>query len=104
MSRSSSWLNDTPLWRTAVNSFTGIEIIPSEVVPLQIDLAVPGLSTGTRARDHQWGGGLALPGECRVGHAGSSRPGSLAVDDIESAPAWANRSRSSIPSTVAGVT
>jgi hypothetical protein len=28
MLRSSSWLNDTPLWRTAGNSFTGIEIIP----------------------------------------------------------------------------
>src|SRR3954466_1648335 len=40
MLRSSSWLNDTPLWRTAVNSFTGIEIIPKVIVPLQTDLAI----------------------------------------------------------------
>ena len=40
MFRSSSWLNDTPLCRTAVNSLTGIEISPKLMVPLQIDLAI----------------------------------------------------------------
>ena len=40
MLRSSSWLNDTPLCRTAVNSLTGITISPNEMVPLQIDLAI----------------------------------------------------------------
>ena len=39
MLRSSSWLNDTPLRRTAVNSLTGIAICPNEMVPFQIDLA-----------------------------------------------------------------
>jgi hypothetical protein len=38
--RSSSWLNATPLLRTAVD--TGIEVIPHEIVPLQIDLAIGG--------------------------------------------------------------
>jgi hypothetical protein len=40
MLRSSSWLNETPWCRTAVNSLTGIEIIPKLIVPLQIDLAI----------------------------------------------------------------
>ena len=40
MLRSSSWLNETPVWRTAVKSFTGIAIIPNEMVPLQIDLDI----------------------------------------------------------------
>jgi hypothetical protein len=37
--RSSSWLNETALCRTAVNSFTGIAINPKLVVPLQVHLA-----------------------------------------------------------------
>src|SRR3990170_2541158 len=38
--RSSSWLNETPWWRTAVNSLTGMEISPKLIVPLQIDRAI----------------------------------------------------------------
>ena len=38
--RSSNWLNDTPLSRTAVYSLTGIEISPKLTDPLQIDLAM----------------------------------------------------------------
>src|SRR5215207_8684068 len=40
MLRSSSWLNETPLCRTAVNILMGIAIIPKLIVPLQIDLAI----------------------------------------------------------------
>ena len=40
MLRSSSWLNETPLLRTAVNSLIGIAISPNVIVPLQIDLAI----------------------------------------------------------------
>ena len=42
MLRSSSWLNDTPFCRTAVNSLTGTEISPKLIAPLQIDLAMGG--------------------------------------------------------------
>src|SRR5688572_17990081 len=40
MLRSSSWLNDTALCRTAVYSLTGIAMSPNEMVPLQVDLAI----------------------------------------------------------------
>src|SRR5215213_7835614 len=38
--RSSSWLNDTPLWRTALNSLIGIAINPKLMVPLQTGLGM----------------------------------------------------------------
>ena len=56
MLRSSSWLNDTPLCRTAVNSLTGIAISPNEMVPLQIDLAIG---------DRRYRFGLAANPTCR---------------------------------------
>ena len=67
MLRSSSWLNDTPLERTAVNNFTGMLIIPKLMVPLQIDRAITMTVPGRFGRQ-VWSSGLHQGGRSPVTH------------------------------------